>query len=189
MIPAERVAAVVTAAGLSSRMGFPKALVDWQGRPLVGHQVATLAGLGQVIVVLGHEAERIRPAVPAPATVVLNPDYASGRVSSLRAGFRAIAGTPDAVLVVGVDQPLVPAVLATLLAQAPPDADVVVPTFEGRRGHPVLFAGRLLDELRTIDEASEGLRAVVRRHTRQEVAVNHPSVLRDLNTPADLNQA
>ncbi|HEY9721253.1 MAG TPA: NTP transferase domain-containing protein, partial [Oscillatoriaceae cyanobacterium] len=128
-----QVVAVVTAAGFSSRMGFSKALLEWHGKPLVAHQVETLAALGEVIVVLGHEAERIRPHVPASARVVVNPDYASGRVGSLLAGFRAIAGTPAGVLVVGVDQPLVADVVARLLDAATEKDAIVLPVHAGKR--------------------------------------------------------
>lgn len=185
MKPAE-VAAVLTAAGLSTRMGAPKALLDWGGESLIRHQVSQLAGCGQVIVVLGHEAEAIRKVLPAGVRVVVNPDYASGRVSSLLAGFRAIEGAPAGVLVVGVDQPLGPGVVETLLEAA--QEAVVVPSFEGRRGHPVLFRGELLPELLAISEAQEGLRAVTRRHARQEVPVGSAWVLADLNTPEALER-
>ncbi|MFP5503565.1 MAG: NTP transferase domain-containing protein [Candidatus Sericytochromatia bacterium] len=187
MITPEAIAAVVTAAGLSTRMGRPKALLDWHGRPLVAHQVAALARLRQVVVVLGHEAEAIGRAVPASPGVrlVLNPAYESGRVSSLVAGFQAIEAPVEAVLVVGVDQPLAPGLVAALLAGWDGRSPVAAPTYEGRRGHPVLFRGDLLAELLAIREETQGLRAVTARHRegRQEVPVPFPEVLLDLNTP------
>lgn len=181
------VAAVLTAAGLSSRMGSPKALLNWHGRPLIAHQLAQLAGCGQVIVVLGHAAEAIRPHVPPEVTVVVNPDYASGRVGSLRAGFAAVHGKPGGVLVVGVDQPLAPGVVEKLAADMATGAAIAVPSFEGKRGHPVLFRGDLLPELLDIREETQGLREVVQRHkdARQEVPVASDWILADLNRPED----
>lgn len=183
------VVAIVTAAGRSLRMGRPKALLDWGGRPLIQHQVEALAGLREVIVVLGHDAARIRPFVPTGPTVrvVENPDYAEGRTSSLRQGFAVVGGYPDGILVVAVDQPIARGTIAALLHAHRPDSPIAQPAFQGQRGHPVLFRGDLLGELREIDEATEGLRAVVARHRerRQEVAVFDPDVLLDLNEPAD----
>lgn len=184
------VAAVVTAAGLSTRMGRPKALLDWHGQPLVAHQVDALSGLGQVMVVLGHEAEAIGRAVPAVpgVRVVLNRGYETGRVSSLLAGLRAIEAPVEAVLVVGVDQPLASGLVKALLAGWDERRPMAAPTYDGRRGHPVLFRGDLLAELLAIREETQGLRAVTARYreARQEVPVPFPEVLWDLNTPEDL---
>lgn len=178
------VAAVISAAGRSSRMGRPKALLEWRGLPLIAHQVRLLAGLGQVVVVLGHGADAIRPFVPVQGNlkVVEHPGYDAGRSSSLVAGFKALSGNPAGVLVVAVDQPLVPGVVERLLEAR---GDVAQPVFQGRRGHPVLFRGELLPELLAIDEAGEGLRAVVRRHSREEVSVEDGGIWVDLNEPAD----
>lgn len=183
------VVAILTAAGRSSRMGRPKALLDWGGRPLIQHQVEALAGLREVVVVLGHDAPAIRPFVPGGPTVrvVENPDYHLGRSSSLLAGFRTLRGTPAGVLVVAVDQPIAPTALAELLHAHRPGSPIAQPAFRGQRGHPVLFRGDLLPELLAIGDAPEGLRSVVARHreARQEVPVRDPDVLLDLNAPAD----
>ncbi|HEY9898527.1 MAG TPA: nucleotidyltransferase family protein [Pantanalinema sp.] len=189
MIARERVAAVVTAAGFSSRMGSPKALLDWHGKPLLQHQMDGLAGFGEVIVVLGHEAERIRSELRLGANcrVVVNPSYPQGRASSLRAGFEALATAPQAVLVVGVDQPFSAESLDLLLAAMEPETPIALPVAAGRRGHPALFAGRLLDELRRVTEEGEGLRAVVRSHPVREVPVSGPFL--DLNRPQDYAEA
>lgn len=180
-----QLAAVITAAGLSSRMGSPKALLDWGGKPLLEHQLDVLAGFGQVVVVLGHEADRIREAIAVPPNtrLVVNPDYAEGRSSSLQAGFRAIAGQPRAILVIGTDQPLDPRVLAPLIQALGPETSLAVPVRAGRRGHPVLLSGTLLSELEEVAQEPEGLRSIVRRHHAKSV-----EVLMDLDAPwLDLN--
>jgi molybdenum cofactor cytidylyltransferase len=81
------IAAILLAAGESTRMGRLKQLLPWDGTPLIAWQVGQLqeAGADDVVVVLGHEAEQIRSAVPEPARVVINPDYKQGRATSLRA--------------------------------------------------------------------------------------------------------
>ncbi len=183
------IVAILTAAGRSSRMGRPKALLDWGGRPLIQHQVEALEGLREVIVVLGHDAEAIRPFVPVRPTVrvVENPDYQLGRTTSLLAGFGKIGGQPAGILVVAVDQPLAPTALAELFHAHRPQAPIAQPVFRGQRGHPVLFRGDLLTELLGIGDMPDGLRAVVARHrdARQEVPVMDPDILLDLNAPAD----
>ncbi len=189
MIDRSRSAAVITAAGLSLRMGHLKALLDWNGMPLIQHQVDCLADWGEVRLVLGHEADRLQRGLRLPKNVlpVINPEYREGRATSLRVGFEALSGEPEAILVVGVDQPLDRLSLDRLTSAMNAEDAIVIPVSEGRRGHPVIFAGRLLPELRAIDEASQGLRAVVRRHDSREVSV--PGPLWDLNRPEDYAEA
>lgn len=183
------VVAILTAAGRSSRMGRPKALLDWGGRPLIQHQVEALDGLREVIVVLGHDADAIRPFVPVRPTVRIleNPAYHLGRTTSLLAGLRMVGAPPAGILVVAVDQPIAPTALTEMFHAYKPSSPVVQPTFRGQRGHPVLFRGDLLAELLAIGDEPDGLRAVVSRHrdARQEVPVRDPDVLLDLNAPAD----
>lgn len=183
MIDPARAATVVTAAGFSSRMGALKPLLDWNGVPLIRHQVDCLHAFGQVIVVVGHEAERVMQAIPARENVrvVIHPGYAEGRASSLRAGFQALVGDPEAVLVVGVDQPIDPVALDVLWAGMTPETEVALPVAAARRGHPVIFGGRLLPELREVNEPEQGLRGVVKRHRVQEVRV--PGSHWNLNRP------
>jgi molybdenum cofactor cytidylyltransferase len=182
-------AAIVTAAGFSSRMGLPKAMLDWNGVTLLQHQLTQLADWGAVCLVLGHEAERLQKGLRLPGNfqVIVNPGFASGRASSLRAGFAALKGEPEAVLVVGVDQPLDALTLDLLVDAMTPEDAIAMPVSGGKRGHPVLFAGRLLDELNSIREETEGLRAVVRRHPARLVEV--PGPFWDLNHPEDYEQA
>lgn len=186
-------AAVVTAAGFSSRMGSPKALLDWGGRPLLQHQIEMLSGFGEVVVVLGHEAERIREAIaPAPNTrLVFNPAYTEGRSSSLQMGFRALEGHARGILVIGTDQPLDPRVLDPLIHALGPKTSLAVPVREGRRGHPVLLSGDLSDELRQVAAEPEGLRSIVRRHHAESVEVpfDLDAPWLDLNTPDDYSAA
>lgn len=183
MIDPARAAAVVTAAGFSSRMGALKPLLDWNGVPLIRHQVDCLHAFGQVIVVVGHEADRVSQAIPQRENVrvVTHAGFAEGRASSLRAGFRALSSEPEAVLVVGVDQPIDPVALDVLWAGVTPETEIALPVAAARRGHPVIFSGRLLSELKAINEQEQGLRGVVRRHRVQEVRV--PGSHWNLNRP------
>ncbi len=177
-------AAILLAAGASQRMGSPKALLAWRGTTLLAYTVGQLraAGVDHLVVVLGLAHEQIRQQVPElhGATVALNLDEASGRSGSIRIGASALPDEVGRVLVQSVDQPCSAAVLKALYAA---DATVAVPTFEGRRGHPVCFSGSVLSELRQVSEETEGLRAVVRRHPVTMVAVTDAWVTWNLNDP------
>jgi CTP:molybdopterin cytidylyltransferase MocA len=136
------VAGLVLAAGAGRRYGMPKALVPYRGRLLVQRAAGTLeeAGCASVTVVLGAAADEVRAAAPdLPATVV-NPDWATGMGSSLRAGLAALAGTGAvAAVVLLVDMPGVSAeAVRRILAHAGPGA-LVMGGYGERRGHPVLL--------------------------------------------------
>ena len=184
------IAGLLLAAGESTRMGSPKPLLDWHGQPLVRYQAAQLraAGCDLVVVVLGSRAGRVLPFIDGTeARIVINPHYAQGRATSVRAGAAVIPDTARWVAGLGVDQPRSARVMRPLFeAAATSNADILVPTYGGRRGHPVLFAGRLLPEVRQAQDATLGLRAVVFRHLdgHRERPVDSPLIHTDLNTPA-----
>ena len=187
--------ALLLAAGESTRMGRPKPLLEWNGRTLIEYQVGELlaAGAGEVVVVLGHRAEEVRPyAERAGGRVALNPAYREGRAGSIRAGAAVLQNDVSAIVILSVDQPrgrdITRAVLAEHLGQ---DNVITVPVFDGRRGHPAVLSGRLLTELREVEESTEGLRAIMQRHAaeRREVVVDDRAVLLDLNLPSDYEAA
>ncbi len=188
------IAAILLAAGESMRMGQPKPLLPWDGTTLVDWQASQLrdAGADDVIVVLGHRAGEVRAAVPAFARIVNNEEYTLGRASSLRAGAAAVADNAEAVLVLGVDQPRPARVTSRLIEEwMETRAAVIVPAFEGHRGHPVLVDGSLLGELRAASEEDMGLRGVLQRHASETrvVEIGSPVVNLDINTPEDYETA
>jgi molybdenum cofactor cytidylyltransferase len=188
------IAAILLGAGESTRMGRLKQLLPWGGTALIAWQVGQLreAGAGEVVVVLGHEAELIRPAVPVEARVVVNEAYKEGRATSLRAGAEATPDGAEAVLILSVDQPR-PAWLAQELIEAwRADRPLIMsPRFERRYGHPILLDGSLLPELRQVRDETLGLRAVIDRHVERarSLTISNQSVDVDLNTPADYEAA
>ncbi len=194
---ATAVAAILLAAGSSERMGTQKALLPWGGATLLAYQLQQLAAVDavrEIIVVTGYAAERLAPIVEgAPrARVAYNPEFESGKASSVRCGIAAIDDTPGAALLLAVDQPRPAALLRTLVrAHAAAGAPITAPVFEGRRGHPLIFDASLLPELAAIDEATLGVRAVVQRHAGSinDVAVDDPSACIDLNTREDVERA
>jgi CTP:molybdopterin cytidylyltransferase MocA len=179
------IGAIVLAAGSSSRMGRPKSAmtVGARGPTFLDAILATLEASGisavRVVVPPGHERRDSRD--------VANPDPAAGMLSSVQYGVRALPDGLDAVFVWPVDHPLVEreTAIAMIAAFRAGDPPVVVPTHEGRRGHPVLFAARLLPELLTADP-SLGAVVVVKAHDdRLELAVDDPGILLDIDTPDD----
>lgn len=140
------IAAVVLAAGTSSRLGVPKQLLEVRGRPLLQHVVdaCVAAGLPEVVVVLGHEATRIRDALdlPDPVRVVVNPHFERGQSTSLVAGVSSLGPDVEAALIVLGDQPGMTPELIRKVVDAWRDtgASVVRAHFSGVPGHPVLIA-------------------------------------------------
>ena len=179
---AGRCGAVILAAGASERMGTPKALLPWGSATLLDHAIGEMrsASVDHVVVVVGPATRHLHLDVET----VFNPDPATGRSASIRLGCGALPEGLTAVLIQSVDQPVPAHILGKLFDTVGQLADVAVPTYKGRRGHPVCFAGRLLGELRTVSEEDEGLRAVVRRHRVAEVSVDDESVVWNLNDPA-----
>src|SRR5690606_27788523 len=130
------------------------------------------AGAGEVVIVLGHAAEELRPAVPGFATVAVNAAYREGRATSLRCGALALEDGTEAVLILNVDQPR-PAWLSRRLIETWQErlAKVVSPRFEKGFGHPILLDGSLVSELREVSDETLGLRAVIDRHVEEAVSV------------------
>lgn len=190
-------AAILLAAGESRRMARLKALLPWQGTTLLDHQVSALknAGVHRVIVVLGNRAKSLQPILEGREGViwVVNSDYAEGKTTSIKAGIASLGPeTPAALLVLNVDQPRRPETIRDLLREHLAGGGLItIPTYQGKGGHPIIVAPALLAELRSIDEESLGIKAVVRRHEadiyRLEMA--DPEVLWDLNTPEEYQAA
>ena len=189
------ITAVVTAAGLSSRMGRPKPLLRWRDATLVEHQVFILlsGGASEVVVVLGHRAGEVAPYVEGVgARSVVNDRYEEGRTSSIRAGLEAVSDGTEDILLIGVDQPRTPQIVARVVeAHLGAGSLLTSPRYRGRGGHPLMFSVRLLPELRLISERNEGLREVFERHRAEvtEVHFDDPVVRLDLNTPEGYERA
>ncbi len=175
-------------------MRTPKPLVPVLGRPLLDRVLASLraAHIAEVVVVLGADAKKVQSAIDlGPANVVVNPRFHEGMSSSLRLGVgRASAGT-DALLVVLADQPFVsPRTLNALVKQhASGEGKILIPTYEGIRGNPVLLDASLAPELGQL-KGDIGCRAIFPGHEAEirEVAVRDPGVLIDVDTPEELGR-
>jgi CTP:molybdopterin cytidylyltransferase MocA len=204
------VAAVVLAAGAGTRMGGPKALLDFQGRLLVERAVDTAVegGCSPIVVVLGAQAlEVCRRADLSTARVVVNARWPEGMGSSLRAGLDSLtsagAGTGagesasvdsesdrecDAALVLLVDQPFIGAAAVRALLDAWRDgARLAAASYAGRRGHPVLFGREHWPAVAAGAVGDAGARGFLTEHAAEVVLVPCDAMAdpRDLDTPED----
>ncbi len=191
---ARAIAAVVFAAGKSSRMGGPnKLLAEIGGRPLV--RIVTDAALASrarpVIVVTGHQRERVEAALAGlPVKFVHNPNFAEGLGTSLKAGIAALPAEVDGAIVCLGDMPQVDAALIDRLVGAlDPDkgALVAVPTIDGKRGNPVVWSRRFFPDLMAV-EGDVGARHLIGRYAEAvtEVPVTGNAALIDVDTPEAL---
>jgi len=189
---APAIAAIVLAAGRSTRMGADnKLLMNLHGAPMVARTVATIAAspVRPIIVVTGHEAHAIQVALKAqPVTFALNPRFAEGMSTSLKTGLAALPSDIDGVLICLADMPAVTAAdIAKLIAAFNPTEGraIIVPTHQGKRGNPVLFAQGFIDEMREA-QGDAGARAVLSAHADAvyEVEMQDAGILADADTPA-----
>lgn len=182
------IAALILAAGESSRMGSDKALLPYHGSTFLEHIIKTLrnAGLERVAVVLGHHAGEIQRALNLSGVeVVVNQNYGGGQTSSLQAGLRALDRKDvQAVLLCLVDHPAISEDVVRKLIAAfnQSRAPVVIPTCQGRRGHPVLITRPLFAELLALDP-HEGANTVIRRFREKTwfEEVNDKGILVDID--------
>ena len=187
------ISAIVLAAGESKRMGRPKQLLEWQGKPLLQHSLESLinSAVDEIILVLGHEADRIRATLPAlPIKIVINPDYQQGMASSLRRGLLATDRSSEAFLVLLADQPGIgPEIVNTIIRtfrQADPQRGIVRPVYRGRRGHPVLIGAQYREEVLRL-QGDLGARRILMNHPGDvlEIDVEDNAILEDIDTPEE----
>jgi molybdenum cofactor cytidylyltransferase len=189
-------AAVILSAGASSRMGRPKALLPYREGTFLEHliEVTRHPRIGAMRIVLGAGAEVIRAIAKLdPSVVVLNPDWERGQLSSIWAGLRNLEGIDaDGIVLCPVDHPLVSARLVGELIERfyEEKKAIVLPTFNGRRGHPVIFSNALFGELLAAP-ADKGARSVVWAHAAEvlEVPTDEEGVVLNLNDHDMLKRA
>jgi molybdenum cofactor cytidylyltransferase len=191
------VAAIILAAGRSTRMGGPnKLLAELDGKKLVriAAEQALASKASDVVVVTGHQAELVEKALEGlKVRFVRNPDFAGGLASSVKAGIAAVPETADGAVICLGDMPLIDAQLIDRLIESfAPDRGnlIVVPAADGRRGNPVLWSRRFFKELMTLD-GDIGARHLIAKHAEAvaEVPVDGQSAFLDIDTPQALEAA
>jgi molybdenum cofactor cytidylyltransferase len=185
------VGAVLLAAGQSRRMGREnKMLVEIDGAPMVLHAARALIAsrAAPVVVVLGHEAESVEAALTGLDVIFVgNPDYADGLSTSLRTGLSALPNeAPGAIIALGDMPGVTDADIDSLIAAFDPTAhhSICVPTHDGKRGNPVLWARRYFTEMASV-AGDVGARHLIGENADQviEVTRDNPGILIDLDTP------
>jgi len=184
------ICSIVLAAGMSRRMGVQKLLLPFAEKTVIAHIVDQLVGaVDEVYVVTGHEEEKVAAELCSRAvSVVVNPEYEDGMLSSVRCGIRALPEDCLGVLVGLGDQPGITSELVNEMARAFESGDkgIVVPVCKDKRGHPLLFSGGYCDEiLNSYDDV--GLRGLLVAHPDDilELDVTSTAVLADMDYPED----
>lgn len=186
------IAAILLAAGRSERMGVFKPLLPFGNKTVVESCINYLSqgGASEIVVVIGHRADDLRRSLEGLAvTLALNPNPASEMSDSIRCGVKLLPVDTAAILVALVDQPAVPrTVVIQLIQEWMNGARIVIPTWQGRGGHPVLIDQRFRGELEELG-SRRTLRSVIEAHsdavTRIEVGTQY--IARDIDTWDDYN--
>ena len=190
-------AAVILSGGESRRMGSPKALIPFRGRTFLQHllDLARHPKVGRILVVLGPHADQIRKEVPLETVdVVINKDWQQGQLSSIQAALRNLAEgeATDGMMLFLVDHPFISTVLVDRLVNEfyRSGKPLVLPVFGGKRGHPVIFARWLYQELLEAP-LDKGARTVVWAHGDEvrEVPTEQEGVVLNLNDPETFRKA
>lgn len=184
-----RIAGLVMAAGKSSRMGANKLLLDDGGHPIIATSVdhALAAGLAEIVVVCGHQKDAIRDALAGkPVRVIPCPDYADGMSASLRSGLRALSHDIDAAFVLLGDMPRIGADLLRRMCAAynPTEGrSIIVPSFAGKRGNPVLWDRRYFPEMMEL-AGDVGAKHLIGEHADQVTEIEADAgIMLDVDTP------
>ncbi len=185
------VAGIILAAGLGRRMGSLKQLLPFNNKPMLSHviQSSRAAGLNPLIMVLGHEAEKIKTALPPhDAQVIINTDYSRGMASSLRAGVKALSHPVSGVLFLLGDMPLVNKTIIQTLANtgARNPGKIIIPNFGGKRGNPVYFDRHFFPELSAL-AGDRGGQILFTKHPTAivDLPMDTDAIFLDIDTPQD----
>jgi molybdenum cofactor cytidylyltransferase len=186
------VAAIVLEAGESGRMGTPKALLRVGGKTFIRHIVDVLnsSEVDKVVIVLGANADEIeRELAGLVVSVAINQNYSAGQLSSVLKGIETVERfSPDGILLHPVDNPMVGTEVINALVTKFSETSclIALPTFKGKRGHPVLFSAKLLGELKKAPP-DIGARSVVWSHAAEvvEVETKDEGIICDIDTRED----
>jgi len=183
---------ILLSAGASSRFGSPKALARHKGETVVGSMQKMLLNtqIGEIIVVLGAQADQIQPHVLKHTKIkfVYNKDHNFGQTSSFKAGLRVTSRDSEAFLLLPIDYPFISGKtidqeIAFYRKNAPL---IIIPAWEGRKGHPPLFAGSLREDILALKD-QYGLNSVAHAHPAETeiLPVTDPGVIQTFNTPEE----
>ncbi|MCC6759509.1 MAG: nucleotidyltransferase family protein [Candidatus Omnitrophica bacterium] len=184
---------ILLSAGMSSRFGSPKALAPWGQQPLIAYLLGALVetNLDEIVVVLGADADLIEPFLLKhnKIKVVYNKDYKFGQTSSFKAGLAAVSSGVKAVGLLPVDTPLlkIPTVNVIIDELIQTDPLILIPAYQGEKGHPPFFSSKLQMEFLGLPN-DVGLNTISRRYEKEVrlFEVDDEGVLLSFNTPEEL---
>jgi molybdenum cofactor cytidylyltransferase len=184
------IALLILAAGESSRMRFPKALLTIQGETFVEHILhkAGEAGFDRVLIVTGPDHDAIAQHLTDKRVCTKNEDYMRGQISSVQKGIQALGNSVNAVMVWPVDQPLIQTETVQKLLAAHEDENraLTIPVYKQRKGHPVIYNRRAMDSALELQQHQTGkdLQTIYAVETTF-VEVDDPGVVTDVDSPDD----
>lgn len=183
--------AIILAAGASTRMNRQKLLLPFNGKTIIETVVENVARSvnSNILVVLGSHREQIREQiVNYNVKFCINANYTDGMLSSVICGFRALPEEAKVALIFLADQPQIPSPVTDLVIETwqKSGKGIVIPTFNGKRGHPVLIETRYKTEIEKLDP-EKGLRVLAEKFKNDvyEVECSIPEILRDIDTPEE----
>lgn len=189
------ISGILLAAGLSSRMGEPKQLLPFGESTIVETVVDSMLGakFNEVIVVVGHRASEIREQLGTrPVSTVFNPNYREGMLTSAQTGIRGLQES-DAFALMLVDQPFITSALIDRVVDAyvQTDQGIALPSYNYKRGHPVVFHQRYAGEILALGTDSGGVRTLFKKYSDDihYVTVDTDRVLRDIDYREDYERA
>ena len=185
-----KISAIILAAGKSSRMKTPKALLNWGEEKLINFQIKSLknSNIEEIIIVLGSNAIEIKKEILSDEVkVVENVDFELGKTTSIKKGLSEINNKND-ILLIAVDQPrskLLIEQISEFHINHPDNKKIAMPYSKGKSGHPIIFSNTFFEELIEINEETEGIRDVIKRNQGSIIKykTKDNSALIDLNTP------
>jgi molybdenum cofactor cytidylyltransferase len=189
-----KITAIILAAGESRRMKSPKMLLPFQGKTIIEKVIETVISskVRDVIVVLGAVKEKMIGLIEKyPVTICHNENYTEGMISSVKCGIRYLAPGTDAVIVFLGDQPMIPSEVIDKVIDSFRNTKkgLVLPVFEGKRGHPLLISSSFLTEIENIGNET-GLRQLLIKFPKDifEVESKNSAILKDIDTEEDYHQ-
>jgi molybdenum cofactor cytidylyltransferase len=182
---------IILAAGESRRMGFPKMLLQFNGKTMIENVIDHVVQSESegILIVLGANSENIVDFIRKyEATCCYNNNYKDGMLSSVQCGFKNLPADTEAVLVFQGDQPLItPAVINNLINEYRSSGKgIIIPVHKGKRGHPLLLDRKYFDKIDKLDPG-EGLRSITYNYSDDvlEIQTDEPGILRDFDTYDD----
>ena len=181
---------ILLSAGLSERFGSPKALATINGISVIQHVQNTLlqSSCNDIIVVLGAHLKEIEPSIfiHSRIRVVYNKDYFFGQTSSMQTGWRETNSTSRGIMFLPVDCPLIQTDTVNAVIQnfIKNDQDILIPTYQNKKGHPPIFNQRLKSEVLTLP-LDKGMNSLFTTYPPKTIEIDDPGIVKSFNTPEE----